>query len=135
MQGWEKSWIPACPLGKTMCFNVLQCYFCPGPLLVCLSWRFSYKLNFLPGTLPIIGQRRFKKEIFLDIIFFEHFSLFFLSRPKAFYLRYIFINDFVMTVILCLYTVIFFGTFFLTKFFFFICLSTVSVKSLGGRII
>ena len=86
MPGWEKNWIPACPLGKTMCFNVLQCYFCPGPLLICLSWRFSYKLNFLPGTLPIIGQRRFIKEIFTHIIFFEHFSLFLYPSLRLFIL-------------------------------------------------
>ena len=75
-------------LGKKLNFQLVhwarQCYFCPGPLLVCLSWRFSYKLNFLPGTLPIIGQRRFKKEIFPHIIFFEHFSLFFYPSLRLF---------------------------------------------------
>ena len=73
-----------------------------------------FQLN-MSWTLILEGQ---KSQMWLEKIVtcfkhcFEHFLSLFLPKPKAFYFRYIFINDFVMTFILCLYTVIFYWMFF-----------------------
>ena len=99
-------------LKAKLCFNLLR------SAVLCLRGSRTTKdeLNTdfsgveIANVIGKIKQTRFKHC-------FEYFSLFFYPSLMAFYFRYIFINDFVMTFILCLYTVIFYWMFFNKVFF------------------
>ena len=111
---WTPKYLPStCPCGKR--FDV-------DHAMSCMKFGFVHRrkddVRDLFASLLKDVSHDVEVELHLQPLTGEHVSLFFLPKPNAFYFRYIFINDFVMTYILCSYTVIFYWMFFNKSFYF-----------------